>query len=119
MPQTPLRIGLIGAGLISNLHLPHLLTLGADVYVYSEVGAAEIVAQHGGTVVDSLDELLDKVDYVDVATPTYPTSSSTRPSRPACWATSPCCGSHARVPSRRARPGSPIVPSPAASSWTR
>jgi len=71
MPQTPLRIGLIGAGLISNLHLPHLLTLGADVYVYSEVGAAEIVAQHGGTVVDSLDELLDKVDYVDVATPTY------------------------------------------------
>ncbi|CAD5990401.1 Gfo/Idh/MocA family protein [Agreia sp. COWG] len=71
MTHTPLRIGLIGAGGISNSHLPHLLTLGADVYVYSEVGAPELVARYGGTVVDTLDELLAAVDFVDVATPTF------------------------------------------------
>jgi predicted dehydrogenase len=71
MTPSPLRIGLIGAGGISNSHLPHLLTLGADVYVYSEDGAEDLVARHGGTVVDSLDELLATVDYIDVATPTF------------------------------------------------
>jgi predicted dehydrogenase len=68
---TTLRIGLIGAGGISHSHLPHLLNLGADVYVYSQDGAGELVARYGGTVVDSLDELFDKVDYVDIATPTH------------------------------------------------
>ena len=71
MTTPPLKIGLIGAGGISNSHLPHLLALGADVYVYSEEGAPDLVARYGGTVVDSLDELLALVDYVDVATPTF------------------------------------------------
>jgi len=71
MTNSPLRIGLIGAGGISNSHLPHLLTLGAEVFVYSEAGAPDLVAKYGGTVVDTLDELLDLVDYVDVATPTF------------------------------------------------
>ncbi|PPF52334.1 gfo/Idh/MocA family oxidoreductase [Clavibacter michiganensis] len=72
MTPAPLRIGLVGAGGISASHLPHLLALGAEVYVHSEVGAAEAVARHGGgTVVDTLDELLDLVDVVDVVTPTW------------------------------------------------
>lgn len=71
MTQKTLRVGLIGAGGISHSHLPHLLELGADVYVYSHQGAPELVAKYGGTVVDTVDELLDKVDYVDIATPTY------------------------------------------------
>ncbi|MDQ1085008.1 MULTISPECIES: Gfo/Idh/MocA family protein [Microbacterium] len=71
MSHQPLRIGLIGAGGISLNHLPHLLALGAEVFVYSEQGAPELVAQVGGTVVDTLDELLDRVDIVDVVTPTF------------------------------------------------
>ena len=71
MTAPPLRIGLVGAGGISASHLPHLLALGAEVYVHSEQGAAEAVARHGGgTVVDTLDELLELVDVVDVVTPT-------------------------------------------------
>jgi predicted dehydrogenase len=70
MTGAPLRIGLIGAGGISNSHLPHLLALGAEVYVHSIDGAAELVARHGGTVVGSVDELLAAVDIVDVVTPT-------------------------------------------------
>ncbi|WP_082473963.1 Gfo/Idh/MocA family protein [Curtobacterium sp. Leaf261] len=66
----PLRIGLVGAGGIAHAHLPNLLRLG-EVLVYSEVGAAELVATYGGEVVDTLDELLARVDVVDVATPTY------------------------------------------------
>nr|WP_154923207.1 Gfo/Idh/MocA family oxidoreductase [Microbacterium testaceum] len=71
MSHQPLRIGLIGAGGISLNHLPHLIALGAEVFVYSEQGAPELVAQFGGTVVDTLDELLDLVDVVDVVTPTF------------------------------------------------
>jgi predicted dehydrogenase len=70
MTQAPLRIGLVGAGGIAHAHLPNLLRLG-DVVVYSEVGAPELVAQYGGEVVDTLDELLSRVDIVDVVVPTY------------------------------------------------
>jgi len=67
-----LRIGLVGAGVISYAHMPALLALGKEVLVFSEVGAPELVAAHGGgTVVDSFDELLARVDVVDVATPTF------------------------------------------------
>lgn len=68
---TPPRVGLVGAGTISHLHLPHLLSLGADVLVYAEAGAAELTAAYGGAVAGSLDELLSHVDIVDVATPTF------------------------------------------------
>jgi predicted dehydrogenase len=64
------RVGLIGAGGISHLHLPHLRALGADVVVYAEAGAGELTAAYGGAVAASLDELLSQVDIVDVATPT-------------------------------------------------
>ena len=64
------RIGLIGAGGIAHEHLPAWLSLGAEVRVFSEAGAAELVAQFGGQVVGSLDELLAGCDAVDIATPT-------------------------------------------------
>lgn len=65
------RVGLVGAGVISTCHLPHLLHLGADVLVYAQDGAQALVRRYGGTAVRSLDELLDKVQIVDVATPTH------------------------------------------------
>jgi predicted dehydrogenase len=72
MPYTePIRIGLVGAGGIAHQHLPAWLALGAEVTVYSHAGAAELVAQFGGgTVVDSLDELLARCAVVDIVTPT-------------------------------------------------
>lgn len=70
MTTSSTRIGLIGAGGISHAHLPHLLSLGAEVHVYAEAGAPELVARYGGSVARSLDDLLDAVDHVDVATPT-------------------------------------------------
>jgi predicted dehydrogenase len=64
------RIGLIGAGGIAHAHLPAWLSLGVDVTVFSEAGATELVAQFGGRVIGSLDELLAGCDAVDIATPT-------------------------------------------------
>jgi predicted dehydrogenase len=66
-----MRVGLVGAGVISHNHLPHLLRLGAEVRVYSEAGADELVAAHGGTVAASLDELLDWAQVADLASPTH------------------------------------------------
>jgi len=67
---SPYTVGLIGAGGIAHAHLPAWLQLGADVVVHSLVGAPELVAEHGGRVVDSLEELLALSDAVDVCTPT-------------------------------------------------
>lgn len=67
-----LRVGVVGAGGIANLHLPAWLELGAEVLVFSDVGATELVARHGGAdVVGSLDELLATVDVIDVCTPSF------------------------------------------------
>jgi predicted dehydrogenase len=70
METGALRVGLVGAGVISHNHLPHWLSLGAQVVVYAQDGADELVGAYGGTVVASLDELLDWAEIVDVATPT-------------------------------------------------
>lgn len=67
----PLRVGVVGAGGIANLHLPAWLAIGAEVRVYSAVGAPDLVARHGGALAGSLDELLADVDVVDVCTPTF------------------------------------------------
>jgi predicted dehydrogenase len=65
-------IGMVGAGGIANSHLPSWLSLGADLVVFSLEGAPELVRRHGGgSVVGSLDQLLDACDAVDVCTPTY------------------------------------------------
>ena len=66
-----MRVGLVGAGVISHNHLPHLLRLGAEVRVYSEAGADELVAAHGGSVAANLDELLAWAQVVDLASPTH------------------------------------------------
>lgn len=63
-------IGLIGAGTIAHSHLPALLRLGR-VIVFSHDGADDLVARHGGEVVESLDELFRRADIVDVVTPTF------------------------------------------------
>jgi len=67
---SPYTVGLVGAGGIAHAHLPAWLELGADVVVHSLVGADELVAQHGGRVVGSLEELLAQSDAVDICTPT-------------------------------------------------
>ena len=66
----PLRVGMIGAGTIARAHLPAWLRLGASVSHFSDVGAIELAAQHGGAAFATADELLAQVDVVDVATPT-------------------------------------------------
>ncbi|GAA1128674.1 Gfo/Idh/MocA family oxidoreductase [Arthrobacter flavus] len=71
MSHTPIRIGLIGAGGIADAHISHLQRLGAEVYVYSLDGAEELVAQFGGTVVHSIEELFDLVTIVDICSPTF------------------------------------------------
>lgn len=65
-----LRIGLIGAGGIAREHLPAWRSLGVDVIVFSQAGAAGLVAELGGTAAGTLSELLGRVDVVDIATPT-------------------------------------------------
>jgi len=72
------RVGLVGAGGISSSHLPHLLSLGADVLVYAADGAEDLVRTYGGSTASSLEELLAKVDIVDVATPTHTHYAITR-----------------------------------------
>jgi predicted dehydrogenase len=64
-------VGLVGAGGISPKHLPHLLTLGAEVLVYALDGADDLVRRYGGKTVSSLDELIGSADIVDVVTPTF------------------------------------------------
>jgi myo-inositol 2-dehydrogenase/D-chiro-inositol 1-dehydrogenase len=65
-----LRVGLVGAGSITRVHLPAWLDLGADVVVHALEGADELTSRFGGEVVGSFDELLDRCDIVDVCTPT-------------------------------------------------
>lgn len=65
-----MRVGLVGAGGIADVHLPGWLSLGAEVSVFATGGALELVARHGGRVVDTLEELLASCTIVDVCTPT-------------------------------------------------
>ena len=65
------RVGLIGAGGIARSHVPAWLAMGAELTVYSTLGAEELANQFGHcTVVSSLDELLASCDVVDIVTPT-------------------------------------------------
>ena len=65
-----LRVGVVGAGVMAGVHLANLIELGHRVSVYSEVGAAELVAGTPATAVDDYDALLDHVEWVLIATPT-------------------------------------------------
>jgi predicted dehydrogenase len=68
--MTQIRVGLVGSGGITHVHVPAWLELGAAVTVFSLEGAEELAAQYGLTVAGSLQELLDGVDVVDICTPT-------------------------------------------------
>jgi myo-inositol 2-dehydrogenase/D-chiro-inositol 1-dehydrogenase len=68
--MTQLRVGLVGSGGISHVHVPAWLELGAKITVFSLEGAEELAARYGLTVADSLDDLLGAVDVVDICTPT-------------------------------------------------
>jgi predicted dehydrogenase len=68
MPK--LRVGMIGAGGVSHSHAPHWVALGADVSVYALVGADELAAQYGLTVVGTLAQLLATTDVIDICTTT-------------------------------------------------
>jgi predicted dehydrogenase len=68
--MSQLRVGIVGAGGISHSHAPHWVTLGADVSVFSVVGAESLAAEFGLRVIPTLEELLDAVDVVDICTPT-------------------------------------------------
>ncbi|HEY4266641.1 MAG TPA: Gfo/Idh/MocA family oxidoreductase [Galbitalea sp.] len=65
-----LKVGIIGAGGISHSHAPHWVTVGAEVSVYSEVGAESLANEFGLSVASSLDDLFENVDVVDICTPT-------------------------------------------------
>jgi myo-inositol 2-dehydrogenase/D-chiro-inositol 1-dehydrogenase len=65
-----LRVGLVGAGVMAAVHLANLIELGHRVSVYSEAGAAELVAGTPAVAVVDYDALLGDVDWVLIATPT-------------------------------------------------
>jgi myo-inositol 2-dehydrogenase/D-chiro-inositol 1-dehydrogenase len=65
-----LSIGLIGAGGITQVHIPAWLALGARVTVFSLEGSAAAAAHYDVAVAQSLDELLENCDVVDICTPT-------------------------------------------------
>ncbi|WP_264372462.1 Gfo/Idh/MocA family protein [Georgenia subflava] len=65
-----LRVGLVGAGTIAGAHLPAWHALGAQVSAFSLEGAAELTDRHGGSVVTSFEELMERCDVIDVCTPT-------------------------------------------------
>ena len=68
--MTQLRVGLVGSGGITRVHVPAWLELGADITVFSLEGAEQLAEKHGLSVADSLEELLDSCDIVDICTPT-------------------------------------------------
>ena len=68
--MSQLKVGLVGSGGISHSHAPHWVTLGADVRVFSLVGADELAEEFGLTVADTREELFEWADVVDICTPT-------------------------------------------------
>jgi predicted dehydrogenase len=68
-PFMTVRVGIVGAGVMGNLHAANLAALGCDLAVYSETGAEELVAGRA-VVCRSYEQLLDSVDWVLIATPT-------------------------------------------------
>lgn len=62
------RVGLVGAGGISQVHAAGWAALGVPVTVYSHLGADELAAQYGFAVAPDLDALLAASDVVDIVT---------------------------------------------------
>ncbi|MCZ2402887.1 Gfo/Idh/MocA family oxidoreductase [Paenarthrobacter sp. Z7-10] len=68
--MTELKVGLVGSGGITGVHVPAWLALGAKVTVYSLEGAEELAGRYGLKVAPTLEELLECADIVDICTPT-------------------------------------------------
>lgn len=69
--MNPLRIGLVGSGMISYAHGSTWLALGAEVTVWAGRGAATLAETFGFRVASSYEELLAASDIVDICTPTH------------------------------------------------
>ena len=72
--DTPLRVGLIGAGGIAAAHLDAWQALGAQCVLSSRTRPVALAAQFGVEIEDDVDALLDRVDVVGILapTPTHP-----------------------------------------------
>lgn len=66
--MTTLRVGLIGAGGISQVHATGWAALGAPVTVYSHDGAEALAAEYGFSIAGDLQALLAASDIVDIVT---------------------------------------------------
>ncbi|MFD5213987.1 Gfo/Idh/MocA family protein [Microbacterium sp. NPDC058345] len=67
--MSALKVGLIGAGGISQVHADAWRALGATGFVTSLAGAEEIAKEYGFEVVGDVDALIELVDVVDIVTP--------------------------------------------------
>ena len=69
-----LRVGIVGAGTMGQVHAHAWLEAGAQVVAVHSVSlesALGLAAQHGARVCSSLAELLEHVDVVDLCVPTH------------------------------------------------
>jgi len=67
----PPRLGIVGAGSITNAHIPALMELGiGTVAAFSRSGVTPLVDRYGVQACDSFDELLTVCDIVVICTPT-------------------------------------------------
>lgn len=82
------RVGIVGAGSITSLHIPFWQRLGWEVSVHALAGAESVAERHGIEVQPTLESLLDSVDVVDVCTSS---------------------GSHASVAVAALREGIPVI----------
>ena len=69
--DSPLTVGVVGAGGIADPHTAAWRALGAEITIFSIDGNAPNLAQrYGAKAVDSLDQLIAGSEVVDVCTPT-------------------------------------------------
>ncbi|HEU5223402.1 MAG TPA: Gfo/Idh/MocA family oxidoreductase [Candidatus Lumbricidophila sp.] len=70
MSHPQLRVGIVGAGGITQAHVPGWQSIGAEVAVWSKGGADRLAAQYGLREAQSFEELVASVDLIDICTPT-------------------------------------------------
>ena len=62
------RVGIVGAGSITSLHVPFWQRLGWEVSVHALQGAQALADRYGIQVQPTLERLLGSVDVIDVCT---------------------------------------------------
>ncbi|SJN21763.1 oxidoreductase-like [Microbacterium esteraromaticum] len=65
-----LRVGIVGAGGIAAPHIEGWLALGAEVSILRRTGTDALAANYGITIIDDLDELIERAEIVDIISPT-------------------------------------------------